>query len=153
MNPARSTEIVTCAREWIGTRFQHQGRCKRDKQGLGGVDCLGLLIGVAAELSLPAKDGSLLAGHDQCFYGHFPNTAMLEEALDRLMKPVDNIELPGVIGVFRIDNREQHLGIISDYDGSGELGIIHAFAPARKVVEHRMDKVWKQRLSGVWAVV
>jgi len=37
----RAHEIISCARSWIGTRFQHQARLR----GVGA-DCWGLVLGV-----------------------------------------------------------------------------------------------------------
>jgi cell wall-associated NlpC family hydrolase len=39
--------IVDTARGWLGVPYRHQGR-RKDK----GVDCVGLIIGVGAELGL-----------------------------------------------------------------------------------------------------
>ena len=40
------------ARSWVGTRYVHQGRVKRNAHNLGGCDCLGLLVGVVRELRM-----------------------------------------------------------------------------------------------------
>jgi hypothetical protein len=48
------------------------------------------------------------------------------------------------VALFKIKNEPQHVGIVSDY-GDG-LGLIHAYAQSRKVVEHGLDEFWKKRL-------
>ena len=137
--------IVECARSWLGTRFHHQGRVKKTVAHNGGVDCLGLLVGVANELQLTAPDGSPLAAADDTRYSHLPDTLQLQHRLEALLQeiPVEGI-FPGCILLLSINDNPQHLAIVSDWkDG---LGIIHAYAQARKVVEHALDEYWKSRI-------
>lgn len=143
-SPAHS--IVTCARSWRGTRFAHQGRVKAQGAHSGGVDCLGLLSGVASELGLRARDGSFLAEHDMRAYSKSPDGALLQSRLAVLLLSIEEAHMrPGDVALFALDGRPQHLAILSDY-GVGELGMIHAYAPARCVVEHRLDEAWRKRL-------
>jgi hypothetical protein len=74
-------EIVACARGWLGTRFHHQGRVKKTATHAGGVDCLGLLIGIASELNLKGKDNLPLYLADKTSYPHYPDVKPLMEAL------------------------------------------------------------------------
>lgn len=122
------SRIVEEARTWIGTPFRHQGRIKTV-----GVDCLGLLVGVAAELELG------LERLDELGYGHFPDSDYLQNKLTEAMEVIDEPTIGG-IGLFEIDGRAQHLGIF------GECTLIHAYAPMRKVVEHGFTDEWKERL-------
>lgn len=141
--------IVGCARGWIGTRFHHQGRIKKTERHKGGVDCLGLLIGVADELKLRGKDGRLFASSDVTTYPHYPDTEKLYNTLASLLMPVVKTDLcAGDIVLLRIDGNPQHLAIVSDMDSG--LGLIHAYAPARKVVEHVLDEWWKNRVEAVF---
>lgn len=143
--------IVDEAREWIGTPFHHQGRrCSREDMK-GGVDCLGLVIGVSRTLKLEGQDACsgrriLLAEQDVRHYGHRPDTATLFAALERWLQPVtkDRIQA-GDIVLCEIDGRAQHLAIVSDYDAR-HAGLIHAYAPYRKVVEHRLNSEWEKRI-------
>ncbi len=166
-------ELIATARSYIGTRFHHQGRLKGK-----GIDCLGLLVCVAQELSLVARDGSNFSDADRIDYSHQPDTQALRHTLDRLLFPVmsrhpaegqalaqdlgniisrscavlngsqddndDNTIRPTDIALFSIDGLPQHMGIISDF-GSG-LGLIHAYAPAKKVVEHALDDFWCSKM-------
>ncbi|MEQ1790548.1 MAG: hypothetical protein ABL857_08900 [Rickettsiales bacterium] len=138
-------EIVACARGWIGTRFHHQGRLKKTDTHKGGVDCLGLLIGVAEELNLP------FTKYDETSYSHYPDTQKLRTNLASLMQevPIENIEI-GDILLLNVDGNPQHLAIVSDF--SGKFDIIHAYAPARSVVEHVLDTWWRERIVAVFRV-
>ncbi len=137
---------VLQARSWIGTRFRHQGRIKRSDAHGGGVDCLGLIAGVARELSLTDGSGQPLSDFDERSYSKMPDGSYLCQRLDALMERVSLADMDvGDVVVFRLDHNPQHLAIVSPYNGDA-FGMIHAYAPARKVVEHRMDESWKERL-------
>lgn len=142
--------IVDAARGWIGTRFHHQGRVKRCDAHRGGVDCLGLLIGVAGELHL-TLDGKPFASFDDTTYSHYPDTEHLKSQLLKVLCPTDNKDLlPGDVVLLNVDSRPQHLAIVSTcHEG---LGIIHAYAPARSVVEHHLDDWWLERIVSVFRI-
>lgn len=143
MTQPMSHEIVACARSWIGTRFHHQGRLKKTESHAGGVDCLGLLVGIASELGLKDGSGRLLADYDETDYTHTPAAERLLANLSQHLTVVDTVT-PGCIVALHMDDSPRHLGIISDY-GDG-LGLIHAYAQARKVVEHALDAEWRRRI-------
>lgn len=130
--------IIQAARGWIGTPFHHHGRVKNV-----GVDCLGLLIGVARELDLRDNQGILLAGYDALDYGHLPDEQRLYTALKQHCKGARKLR-EGLIALFEIDGSARHLGIIGEFNG--DLTLIHAYAPARKVVEHRLDEHWRRKI-------
>jgi cell wall-associated NlpC family hydrolase len=141
-----NADIVTAARSWIGTRFHHQGRLKKTAAHKGGVDCLGLLAGVAAELDLRMPDRTPLIAFDRTDYTHFPDTAYLRKQLKRLLYPipVEGI-VPGHILLLNIEQNPQHMAVVSGIGGG--LGLIHAYAPARAVVEHALDDAWHRRIE------
>jgi hypothetical protein len=85
-NPS-PTHILREARTWLDTPFCHQGR----KKGVG-VDCLGVLVGVARALRLRAADGSFLATHDSLAYGHYPDEATLRAGLDGCLQSLSHGE-------------------------------------------------------------
>jgi len=144
-------EIVRAARGWIGTRFSHQGRLRKTISHSGGVDCLGLLVGVAQELDLRDGLGNRLSQADECQYSHLPDVQYLESVLARLMRPVDTRALaPGDVLMLQVGDRPQHLGIVSDHLAG--LGLIHAYAPARAVVEHALDAWWKKRIHAAFRI-
>lgn len=125
--------IVAEARRWVGTPWKHQGRL----HGVG-VDCGGLILGVGKALGLVAYNVA------PC-YGRQPHWAemhaIMRELFDEkpLAKPV-----PGDILTFSFTGEPQHLGICT-----GDT-VIHSYAQLRKVVEHRLDFVWLERMRSVW---
>ena len=124
------TDIVAVARGWLGTKFHHQGRVK----GVG-VDCIGLLVGVVRELGVNVED--------RTDYGRQPHNGELEKALLDHLTPCQM--KAGAVALFRISKEPQHVGIITEYNNG--FGLIHAYAQARKVVEHNLDNWWNERLT------
>ena len=145
-------DIVAAARGWLGTRFHHQGRLKKTHTHPGGVDCLGLLVGIARELGLKAANGTALIEFDETDYSHQPDAQKLKGKLSTLLQeiPIGGIRSGDVV-LLVIDESPQHLGIISGNNGT--LSIIHAYAPARKVVEHGLDAWWLARIEAVYRVI
>lgn len=136
--------IVTQARTWIGTPFHHQARLKGK-----GCDCLGLIIGVVDELGLKDKHGQPLAGYDEVTYSKEPDGAYLTEKLTSLLDEVPIAEAQaGDLALFKVRENPQHMAFLTDYENT--LGMVHSYAPARRVVEHRLDDDWKQRLVKVF---
>jgi hypothetical protein len=137
---------VSAARSWLGTPYQHQARCKG-----AGVDCAGLIVGVAAQLRISQFDFTN--------YGRQP----LGDTLRDMMRSQTS-ELPsgapwqaGQIALMRFKDEPQHLGIIGINPlplGEGrvraalgdEPTLIHAYGHAGKVVEHRLADVWRARI-------
>ena len=145
------SRIVDAARSWIGTRFHHQGRLKKSHNHKGGVDCLGLLVGVAGELDLKTPDGIAITDFDITDYSHHPDTDNLKTILNNILntKTKNDIQ-PGDVLILEVDSNPQHLGIVSNYNKS--LGLIHAYAPARGVIEHALDECWQARVSAVFSI-
>lgn len=116
--------IVAAARGWLGTPFHHQGRLK----GVG-VDCAGVIVGVTKELGIVEVD---VQG-----YGHRPDSRELERICHQHMTPVpvDHAK-PGDVLLIQIDKAPQHLAFRTD------VGMLHSYAPLRRVVEHRIDEEW-----------
>jgi cell wall-associated NlpC family hydrolase len=143
--------VVATARSWMGTRFHHQGRLKKTNAHKGGVDCLGLVVGVASELQLQLSDNTPLTQFDETDYSHYPNSQHLREKLAKVLSPIPIAEIqPGDVILLNIDNNPQHLAIVSDRDGG--YGIIHAYAPARAVVEHILDDWWHTHIVSAYRV-
>ena len=130
-------DVITEARSWLGTRFHHQGRLK----GVG-VDCAGLVVGVAEALGLQVQD--------RTDYTRQPDGTMLQETCDEqlIRIPLEDIR-PGDLLLMRFEQEPQHLGIVGDYEFGG-LSLIHAYAQARRVVETRLDEVWLSRVVGAY---
>ncbi|MDX2095657.1 MAG: NlpC/P60 family protein [Alphaproteobacteria bacterium] len=131
-------ELIACARQFIGVRFAHQGRTK------AGLDCLGLLILTAQTLGLQVA-GEEVAALDVPHYGTRPDVLLLKEKLDTHLLPVARTALrEGDVVLLKVQGVPQHLALLADYPMPGELAMIHAYAPARQVVEHRYDAHWRR---------
>jgi cell wall-associated NlpC family hydrolase len=139
----RRDDILRIARGYLGVRFRHQGRSRNE-----GVDCLGLLLAVARDTGLTLHSNSPDV-FDRRDYTYRPDVTYLQSMLERLLTPATTLE-PTHIALLNIEGRPQHLAMLSDYPEIGELGMIHAFAPARKVVEHRFDAHWQGQLHAAY---
>lgn len=140
----QANDIVAQARSWIGTPFHHQARLKKI-----GCDCLGLIVGVVDELELKDKNGVKLAAYDEVTYSKEPDGEYLIQKLVDVLAEIAPEEMrPGDLALFKVRENPQHLAILTDYEGG--LGMIHSFAPARRVVEHRLDDDWRARLVKVF---
>ena len=57
----------------------------------------------------------------------------------------------GDVLLLNVDGKPQHLAIVSEI--AGEFAIIHAYAPARSVVENILDSWWKEKIEAVFRVI
>ena len=135
--------IIDAARSYLGVPFKHQGRSAL------GLDCLGLLVCVARDCGL-CYAGKPLSDADRTDYGHLPNSERLYLGLSSVLKR-SSFPVAGGIVLLSVDKVARHLGIVAIYPGGG-LSLIHAYAPARRVVEHRMDNEWQQRIYQCFTV-
>ena len=120
-------DVVTQAREWIGTPFQHQQRTK----GVA-VDCAGLVIGVCRALGLVAP------AFDVGGYARQPDGVSLIKTCNEYMTPVREDDMqPGDAVVVAYDKAPGHMGILGDYRHGG-LSIIHAAMKPPRVIETRL---------------
>ena len=132
-------QIITEARSWIGTRFHHQGRCKKTNMHKGGVDCIGLIVGVAQAVGFTVKD--------ETDYSRQPQGSRLKDAMHTYLNPIPLSEVrAGDVLLFTFEKDPQHVGIVSELSG-GELGLIHAYREASAVVEHRLDDHWWKKAT------
>lgn len=125
-------DVVRQARLWLDTPFKHQHRARGH-----GVDCAGLVIGVARELGLVAPDFDING------YPRSPDGKELLAECDRFMTRIPLWELkPGHVLVIRFDRHPQHLGIVGDYMVGG-LSLIQALGEADgkgRVIEWNLAK-------------
>jgi cell wall-associated NlpC family hydrolase len=121
--------IIDEARSFLGCRWHHQGRSR------AGVDCIGLVIKVAQALNLST--------FDIIDYSRQPDPATMRALLAEHMQPVTNPQIGDVL-LMRFEKEPQHVAIVTD------IGIIHAYAQVRRVVEHRLDSVWQGRVVGAY---
>jgi len=131
--------IVTEARSWLGTPFHHQARVK----GVG-VDCVGLVIGVARNLGLVDPN------FDVNCYPRVPDgTSFLQLIAQNLREvPFEDAQL-GDVCCIAIESDPQHVGIVGDYPG-GRCSLIHSSSGSGKVVEQRLVFLSTIKLVGMF---
>lgn len=114
--------IIEAARAYLGVPFRHQGRTRR------GVDCVGLVV-------LAATDAGFTIA-DRTDYSHRLTD---NELLNGILSHCDSVTSPqpGDIALFQLPNHQQHCAVVTAID---PVYILHAYAPLRKVVEHRLAK-------------
>ena len=119
--------VVAAARSWVGTPFHHQARVKQ-----AGVDCIGLVIGVARELSLVPQD------FDVQGYAETPDGRTLMRLAAMHMTEIGRDAMgPGDVVVTRFDQGAQHFGVLGNYRHGG-LSIIHGASDPGRVIETRL---------------
>ena len=128
-------DVVSAARRWLDTPWRHQGRM------IGhACDCAGLVIGVATELGL--------IDFDVRNYPRRPDGKTLRALCDEHMRRIKSYDIGDVL-LMEFGAAPQHLGIVGDYPDGGE-SLIHAYAQARRVVEHRIESVWQRRVVSAY---
>ncbi len=137
MTPA--ADLVAAVRTQLGVPWRHQGR-------LWGtaLDCLGLVICAARELSLVAQH------FDVNGYSRSPDGSMLDAA-DEHLERIAEIEL-GAVLVLSSAKLPHHVGIVADYPHGG-WSIVHATNAGRsQVMETRLLFMRTFQLRGVFRV-
>lgn len=137
-------DVVAEARAWLDTPYHHQARLR----GVG-VDCAGLVIGVARAL------GVVPPAFDVGGYARTPDGTSLLAECDRFMQriPVAQIQ-PGHVLVLRFQLDPQHMAIVGDYLHGG-LSMIHALGTVDgkgKVIEQRLNTETLLRLVQAYAM-
>lgn len=145
---ATRAQVLAEAREWIGTRYQHQ----EHQKGVAA-DCVGLVYGVGAQLGLFPRDFSQIPEFSSFIgYDRLAHNGILMRTC-RLLMPEIPFELarPGDVFLMKFDGEPQHAGFIGDYPYGG-FSLIHSYANARKVVESRMDAQWRARIVATFSL-
>jgi NlpC/P60 family putative phage cell wall peptidase len=140
----KRADIVIVARQWLGTRWQHQA------SAIGmATDCVGFVVGVALMLGSP-EARAFMARPECRSYGRQPDPAMVLRVASELMDPIDrDAAQPGDVLLMRFNAGPQHLGFLTTLDPPY---MIHAYAGARRVVEHGIDSVWRSRIVGAYSL-
>lgn len=122
-------------RSWVGVPFSHQGRTRE------GVDCVGSFVAGMQNLqAMPADFVDILN------YGRGPQESLrkiVEKHCEQVRKAVE-----GTILLIRWDGTQpsSHLAYCA---GST---LIHAYARARKVVEHSYGQPWTTKTESIWKI-
>lgn len=124
--------LIGAARACLGTPFHHQGR--RPHVGL---DCIGLIVVALGAIGFQTRD--------RTDYARRPDGASLLAAIEAHGgRKVETLQA-GDILVFRYGGQPQHVAL-----ATGPDSLIHAFAPAGRVVETRLGGYWRRRLVAVY---
>lgn len=148
-------QLVAAARSWVGVPTFHHGRDRA-----GGVDCLGLILGVAEATGYP---GAIVIPP----YGRLPSSSVLIEAMDAHMLPIPAVARAGIDGADYtagdLDERPAAFDGLADGDviglswGARDLPMHLAIAATfdcRRTIVHAspLDKrVLEVTLGGKWA--
>lgn len=125
-------QIVQEVMTYVGTPFRHQGRLKGR-----GVDCVGLIIGVAHALQLSAFDAK--------GYGRSPISEMMMSVLMKELEMVDRPPKPGDVLYMAVPDIPQHLVMVVD---NGY--VVHSTSLMGKVVHHALPEDWRSKIHGVF---
>lgn len=128
--------VADQARTWVGTPYRHHGRTKGK-----ACDCIGLVLGVASELSLCPLP--TLIAYRPIPPGDYVR-AVADTCLIRVERGLDALRPGDIALLWCID---QGVGIHFAITNShlGQKTMIHAFSKPEKVVEHYWDRFWSAR--------
>lgn len=121
--------------------FRHQGRSLR------GRDCIGLLA---------YAFGSFFAIADRTDYGRLPADRKLAQTLAEHFGPpiwtrpvkMENLR-PGDVVTMDWGAEEAHVALVVDHPHG--VGLVHSYASAKRVIEHRIDALVLSRISAVYS--
>jgi NlpC/P60 family putative phage cell wall peptidase len=119
-------EIVEEARKWLGTPFHHMGRVMGH-----GVDCYGVVEMVGRSLGVHIPDDIV--------YSRIPDEKELIAYMDQyaVRVPLEQAQAGDII-IVPYQFRMRHMAILTD------KGMLHAYEPLGKVVEHAIDNKWRR---------
>jgi hypothetical protein len=133
------TDFIEAIRRWIDTPVAHQGRILGKAADCGFIAEVGKSLGVEVPLPNYSEEASFIE---------------VESFLDNTMQRT-SLPLAGDIALLHIDTPKgimlPHLAVLSSYPFGG-LALIHAWKPAGKVCEHRLDDRWSKRISHVYTL-
>lgn len=133
-------DVVAKAREYLDTPYRHQGRRKGTGRG-AGVDCLGLLVCVGHEL------GFVPLEFDERRYSHQPDSSTLRAGLAERLESIPVADArPGDILLLSFAGDPTHVAIATD------IGMLHSYGIARRVVEHGIDDTWRSRIREAFRI-
>lgn len=143
-------QLIMQARTWIGTKYHHQGRLKKSSRGPGGVDCIGLVIGVIDELGIQDGEGNPLSQHDEFNYSMYPERGRLVGSISKYLREVPSEQMrEGDVLLFKFFNDPQHVGLLTHYP-TGGFGLIHCTSSSAQVVEQPFSGGLRRMLTHVY---
>lgn len=125
-------QIVAAARSYIGVRYRHQGRNRL------GVDCIGLVVLVGRSCGIEVRD---VGGYARRGDGD----VLVSQLESQCLRLARGAQQAGDILLLDFGSGPQHIAIMTD------AGMVHAYAGARRVVEHRIDEMWAARIVAAYA--
>lgn len=141
--------VVAEGRSWLETPFEHQ----HSMRGCA-CDCAGLIRGICLALGLAQLDRVHLLPEKLVAHARRPDGVVLKQACDDYLQnvPFDKAQ-PGDLALIGFGQLPQHLALLGDYLHGG-LSMIHALGPSGpgKVVEHRLDEVWRKRIVAMYCI-
>lgn len=101
-----------------------------------------MVIGVARVLEL--------SDFDTTAYGRLPNGHAMRRICDSHLRSIrlDDAQ-PGDVLLMAWRRYPQHLAIVVDHPQG--LGVVHGYEAAGRVVEHRLDGIWRARIRAAYA--
>ncbi|NUB24705.1 C40 family peptidase [Azospirillum brasilense] len=131
--------FLEAARSYIGVKWRHQGRSRT------GLDCVGLVL-------LAARDiGYITEEVDFTEYRRAPDHAVLASMLNEHVERIEVSEIgPGDIVLMNFAAFPTHIGVIGD--AAAPHSIVHAYASARQVAEHRLDPDFAGRIVAAFRI-
>lgn len=134
-------DVVREARSWLGTPWRHQGR----RKGVG-VDCVGFIAEVARAVGL-------MDFQEAANYRRRPDGKTLRAKLDDYLIPIDSAAIRAAdVVLLATHDMPDHVGLVGDYPVRDEVSLIHAYLPARKVIEHRFDPSWSAQIVRAYRI-
>lgn len=141
MSKIYSNKILKVAKSWLNTKFHYGGRVKINNQNNGGIDCIGLILKIGEEIN-STYNGKNIIMLDQTNYSKFSNDFEMKKFLDKYFIKIKEKDVKiGDIVYVNFNNSLEHVAIISD------VGLIHCYVEARKVVEHSLSQYWKDKIK------
>ena len=127
-------QISDTAKTYVGTPFHHLGRMKNV-----GIDCIGIILGVAEELSIPLTIHSEFRR-----YGRSSRQRPLLDYMDEQFIGINKREV-GSIAVSWFDHKTKepsHLGIVTG------IGMVHTNGHLGIAIEEHWSPMWAMRIVG-----
>lgn len=120
--------------KYLGGKYVYKGR-------LDGLDCYGLVWRIYKDIGIDIPD---LSFSDDPKW-HMKGLGLDIRKLSSIFEPVDEPNVYDVVAFYNPKGVVNHAGV---YVGQGKF--IHATSKTGVVVAHLYDKMWKDRLAGIY---